>query len=117
MSKIFVVLDPNNRYRNQLYVNGKLVADGNNGLEEVALETKGKRSVLKLSLSDFAISITNEECPELYRYEQIRAVVGDARRIAGLNPTCEMIRMSPNACDGCKLQPQTDLKAVINVGR
>lgn len=112
MSRFLVVLDPNNKYRTCLYVAGQLVADGNNGLEDVVLKTKGKRSVLEITLSDFTLSIMSNECPELYRYDEIRKALGNARRIAGLNPACELIQMSPNACDGCRLQPQTNTRLV-----
>ena len=103
--KVTAVLDLNNRFRNKLYVGNKLLASGNNGLEELQLLQRGKRSMLQIVLSEgFAISFA-QECPERQRFSLVRSAGGSRIEIDKLAPDCEMLRVSASACDGCPMCP------------
>lgn len=82
--KIFAILDVSNRYQNKIYADGRLLATGNNGLEELQLVTRGKRTMVQLTLSNAEIILVNERCPKI---------------VSGA--TCELLRITSTACDGC----------------
>ncbi len=102
-----LVLDPKNKFRNSLYVGSRLVCTGSTGLEDVALAYRGKRGVLVLTISNFDLVAGQESCPEESRYADIRRHVGDRAGLDALEPEieCDMLKISPLACDGCPLNP------------
>lgn len=107
MKRLLVVVDPKNRYLNALYWGNELIATGNSGLESVAVESNGaKRTLLRIGLaSGFNVVFVQDDCQEAYRYASVCEALGDRTRIMSLNPACEMLRISPNACDGCPRRP------------
>lgn len=107
MKRLLVVINPTNRYLNTLYWGNEKIADGNHGLESVVVESNGaKRTLLRIGLSsEFNVVFVQDGCPEAYRYASVCDATGDRTRIMSLNPACEMLRISPNACDGCPRRP------------
>jgi hypothetical protein len=85
--KLYAILNLSNRYHNKLYLDGRLLASGNNGLEEIQLVPKGKRTLVQITLSNADVILISEYCP---KPEQ-----------------CDLRRISSNACDGC---PNRDIK-------
>lgn len=111
--KLTVVLNLSNKYKNRLLSLGKEVCNGNGGLEEVRLVSKGKRAAVELLLTDFDIVIEDDDCPELWRYDSIEKAFGDKDMIARLKPVpvCDLIKISPRACDGCVKNPRAQKSA------
>lgn len=106
-AKLLVVVNLKNRYRNALYFDGKLITTGNNGLEGVQVDWQGKNGLIQITLRNAMLLVESDDCPEESRYAQIHAERGNRDGLKSLNPACEMLRMSPNACDGCQKQPKT----------
>ena len=105
--KLTVVLNPENKHRNALFYGHQMVASGSSGLEDVSIEWKnGKRAVLHIALTDFSLIVQNDRCPEIDRYHEVQKAFGDRVAINALNPVCEMLRISPSACDGCPKHPK-----------
>ncbi len=105
-----IVLDPRNKYNDRLYWGDRLVASGEagNGLESVQLVTRGKRTFAVLELAPEGcevIILQASECPERWRYEDVRSRFGDRERTAALRPLCDLLLQSPTACEGCRKQP------------
>ena len=103
--KLTVVVDPKNKYMNRLYCGSRMIASGTDGLENVEILTKGKRAMVVLSLTKVEIVMDSEICPESYRYDEISKARGNAEALGKLGITCDMLKTSPNACDGCMKNP------------
>lgn len=103
--KLTVVLNQENKYKNRLYLGNRLVASGDNGLEDVTITTKGKRMVAVVALTVFDVIVESENCPELFHYSEIRAAKGNSEALSRLGYTCELLEMSSVACDGCPKNP------------
>lgn len=105
--KLTVLLNPENRHRNALFFGNQLIAGGDSGLEDVSISWKdSKRAVLHIALSDFNVIVQNDRCPEAYRFNEITKAFGDRPAMTALKPACEMVRISPSACDGCPKNPK-----------
>ncbi len=100
-----IKINSRNKYHNELWMEGRLVANGNNGLENVEIKTMGKRTSVVLTLTGVNIIIKDTECPEAHRYDQILERFGDRSKLSELNLICDMIKISPTACDGCPYKP------------
>lgn len=103
--KLILVMDPENKYRNKLYLGNRLIVTGTQGLEDVKIETRGKKAVATLTVSIFDLIVDSERCPELFHYGDIRRSKGDRQALKALGYTCEELALSPNACDGCPKNP------------
>ena len=101
-----IKINTRNKYHNELWIGDSLVANGNNGLENVEIKTQGKRSTVVLTLTGVNVIITDAECPEVHRYDKILDAFGDSPKLAKLSLVCDMLKISPTACDGCKWKPQ-----------
>ena len=99
-------IDLKNRFRSQLWFGNLLVSHGNNGLEKVELKTIGKRTVAVLTLTGMNVTIQNSRCPEEHRYGKIQQAFGDRQRLSKLRLVCDLLEISPRACDGCAMRPQ-----------
>lgn len=110
--KLTVVLNPDNKHRNALFLGNQLVAKADGGgLEDVSISWKeGKRAVLHIALTDFNVIVQNDCCPEAYRFNEIQKAFGDRPAMTALKPACEMVRISPSACDGCPKNPKKDVR-------
>lgn len=109
MKPVTLKIDTQNRYRNELWINGQLVAHGNDGLEgaELKLLNNGKRMVAVLTLTSVNVIVQNTECPEKHRYSEIQRRFGNREELNKLNLVCDMLKMSPTACDGCPYRPKS----------
>lgn len=96
-------------YQNRLYLGNQMIATGYSGVEVKLEQQKGrpdsKKQVLWIKLLNFTLVIDQMECPEEARYPEIMDAFGDRDKIAALGPICELIQMSPKACDGCPANP------------
>lgn len=103
-----VKIDTRNKYRSEFWFGERMICHGNDGLESVELKTVGKRVMVVLTLTGVNILVKDSECPEVSRgiYAEIEKRFGNKEELAKLNLVCEMIRMSPTACDGCKYRPE-----------
>jgi hypothetical protein len=98
-----------NKFHNELWVSGDLVAGGNSGLEDVELKTNGKRTMLVLTIAAdrFNIMMTDVECPEKHHYEKVEEALSLGNAPETLGVVCEMLKTSIHACDGCPYRPKT----------
>jgi hypothetical protein len=111
--KITAVLNPENKYRNALYLGNRMLINANSGLKDIRIQyDDNKRAVLYLTLTEFNIVIQNDKCPEAGRFNEILAAFGDKNLMKGLNPACEMLGISATACDGCPKNPNKVLNTV-----
>lgn len=106
--KLTVILNPDNKHRNALFLGNQMIANADGGgLEDVSIDWKtGKRAVLHIALSEFNVIVQNDKCPEAYRFNEVQKAFGDRAAINMLKPACEMLRISPMACDGCPKNPK-----------
>ena len=109
MAKATLKLDLNNKYKSEFWVGSRLVAHGNNGLESVELKSMGKRTAAVLTLTGLNVIVGNSECPETHRYREIEERFGDVKRLSELGLVCDLLQVSPTACDGCPVHPRTSV--------
>src|SRR5262245_27140267 len=102
--KLRLVVDPQNKYHNQLFLGERLIASGNNGLEDVSFSTKGKKLAATITLTSFDLIV--DVCPESHRYEKIRPNIGNDRALAAVGFECTLLKQSAYACQGCPKQPE-----------
>jgi len=104
--QLTLVVNQRNLYQNRLFLGNQLIATGYQGVE-VRLERHkdSKKQALWIKLLDYKFVMDSMECPEEARYPDIAAAFGDREKIAALHPVCEMIQISPKACDGCPANP------------
>ena len=105
--KLCLVIDPKNKYETKLYYGNRLIASGSNGLDDVHLITKGKRTIAVVSLTDFELVVESENCPELYHYGDIRANKGNQDGLKRVGYSCDLLEISATACEGCRKNPDT----------
>jgi hypothetical protein len=103
--KIAAVLDVMNRYQSKVLIDGRVLASGNSGLEDIELVTRGKRTFVRLTLSNADVFLIGDSCPEQSRFHVIKQLLGD-NKLRQLNLVCDMLRVSLNACDGCPKHPE-----------
>jgi hypothetical protein len=109
-------LNQNNLYQNRLFFGNQLIATGYQGCEvRFERHKDSKKQALWIKLLDFTLVHEHLECPEEARYPDIQAAFGDKEKIAALHPVCEMIQMSPKACDGCPANPLRSSEDVIDI--
>ena len=101
-----IKLDTKNKYRNELWIGDTLIVHGNDGLENVEIVTQGKRTAVVLTLMGVNIIVKDSECPEAYRYHEIMERFGNRAKLSELGLICDMIKVSPTACDGCRYRPE-----------
>lgn len=103
-----IKIDTKNKYRNELWLGDRLIVHGNDGLEKVEIITHGKRTAVVLTVTGMNIIVKDSECPEVQRgiYKEIEKRFGNRGELDKLNLVCEMLRMSPTACDGCRFKPE-----------
>jgi len=101
-----------NKYENELWYGGKLVARGGSGLENVELRqlNNGKRMAAIITLTNVNVIISDTECPEKHRYGQIEECIQDHTKFKNLELVCDMLKIDQNACDGCPWHPKRVLK-------
>ncbi len=101
-----IKINTKNKYHNELWIGDRLVASGNNGLESVEIGTVGKRSSVILTLTGVNVIVQDTECPEAHRYDKIMDGFGDRTKLSRLGLVCDMLKISPTACDGCPYRPE-----------
>lgn len=106
--KLTLKIDSKNKYRNELWVGDRLAVHGNDGLENVEIVTHGKRTAAVLTLTGVNIIVKDSECPEAYRYHEIMERFGNRSKLSELGLICDMLKISPTACDGCVYRPDRD---------
>ena len=89
-----------NKYQNEFSIDGRPFS----GVDDARIEYIGKRQVLVLVISDFKL-LPATKCPERRRFHRVLKALGDADAVAALQPSCNMIRMNPEACNGCPDYP------------
>lgn len=117
MKPLRLILNKKNFYRSVLRDsrNNSILA-GSNGLDSVRIEYRGKRMMVTLVVPESHISVYVDEgeCPEHRRYEEaVRPAIGDRAAIQKLHPSCELLLISPYACDGCPYQPEEPLSSDV----
>lgn len=101
-----VLLNPDNKYRNALFLGDRMIINGNSGLKDIEIRyDENKRAVLYLKISEFNLYIQTEKCPEESRFGEVQKAFGDRTKMLALRPVCEMLTISPTACDGCPKTP------------
>jgi len=105
---LVIKLDTKNKYRSEFWLGNKLISHGNDGLENVEIRAVGKRTAVVLTLTNVNIVIKDSECPEIHRYHEIQARFGNREQLNGLGLICDMLKVSPTACDGCVYRPNKD---------
>jgi len=100
-------INTKNKFENELWHDGKLVAHGGSGLENVELKQLhgGKRMAAILTLTNVNVIISDTECPEKHRYGKIEECIQDHTKFKNLELVCDMLKIDQNACDGCPWQP------------
>lgn len=101
-----------NKFDNELWYDGRLVAHGGSGLENVELKqlNNGKRMAVIITLTNVNVIIIDTECPEKHRYSQIEDCIQDHSKFKELVLVCDMLKIDKNACDGCPWHPKRGLK-------
>jgi len=52
------------------------------------------------------IIVKDTECPEAHRYDKIIVGFGNRPELSQLGLVCDMLKISPTACDGCPYKPE-----------
>lgn len=106
-------INTKNKFDNELWFGDKLIARGGDGLVSVELKrlNDGKRLAAEITLVNVNIIITDTECPEEHRYDEISAKVGHEDLLSQLSLACDMLKLDVNACNGCPWNPQAQKQA------
>jgi len=113
--KLTLVVNQGNLYQNRLYLGNQLIATGYQGIEvRFERHKDSKKQALWLKLLDYTFIMESMDCPEEARYPDIAEAFGDREKIAALHPVCEMIQISPKACDGCPANPLRSRENILD---
>ena len=99
-------IDLSNKFKNELWIGNHLISSGNRGLENVELRNLGKRTVVVLTLTNVNVIVGASSCPETHRYGKILAAFGNHSKLSKLGLVCDLLKVSPHACDGCSMVPR-----------
>ncbi len=106
-----LIIDTENSYNNKLLYGNDEIDSGQSGLRFTIEQSPGnKRTAYLIRTTQVNIILKGAHCPEDWRFEQIARAFGDREAIRQLLPKCEMIQMSPRACEGCLFHPNKSRK-------
>lgn len=105
--QLTLVIDTENAYNNKLLFGNEEVDTGQSGLRfTIDQSPSNKRTVYLIRTTQVNVILKGSHCPEEWRFEQVERAFGDREAIRQLLPKCEMIQMSPRACEGCPYHPK-----------
>jgi len=105
--KLTLVVNARNAYDNKLYYGDEEIDTGQTGLRfTIDQSPANKRTAYLIRTNQVNVVFLQDDCPEEYQFDKIAAAFGDVSKIAKLSPRCEMIQISPRACDGCPRNPR-----------
>jgi hypothetical protein len=88
-----------NRHEVEVDIDGK-----NLSVDDCTIGFDGKRRYLLLKIFDFKLK-PDSQCPERRRIEAIFKAAGDPEAMAKLEPSCSIVLLNSNGCNGCPDRP------------